>query len=117
MRKYLVTLLILLMTAFPVWSAGTVCCHLQAAPPTQPLPTHHCCDHMKLDKQHCQHSTNIERTSQADNCQCDLFQHSQFVLSLPELPVLQPVPHFAPETSIPAPLAERHETIIRPPIA
>ncbi|MBU0654121.1 MAG: hypothetical protein KJ914_03200 [Gammaproteobacteria bacterium] len=122
MRNRLVTLLILLMVALPVWSASTVCCHMQKVQQSQAMP-----------EQHCQHASTplststplsdhtstplSEQAASGDNCQCDQFQHSQFVLSLPELPLLQPTPHFAPEISIPAPLAERHETIIRPPIA
>lgn len=108
MRNRLVTLLILLMVALPVWSASTVCCHMQKVQQSQAMP-----------EQHCQHTSTplSEQSASVDNCQCDQFQHSQFVLSLPELPLLQPTPHFAPEISIPAPLAERHETIIRPPIA
>lgn len=117
MRNRLVTLLILLMTAFPVWSASTVCCHLQMAQAAGQMSAEHpCCEHMQMEKQHCQHASSSGQTIDADNCQCDQFQHSQFVLSLPDLPIMQPVAHFVPERSIPTPLAERQETIIRPPI-
>lgn len=81
------------------------------------MSAHHCCDHMKMDKQHCHHASGADQTTKNGDCHCDQFQHSQFVLSLPELPTLQPASHFAPEIAIPTPLAERHETIIRPPIA
>lgn len=114
MRNRLVTLLILLMVAFPVWSASMPCCHLQQM---QKTAAHHCCHHMQGDKQHCQHASTELSASAADACHCDQFQHSQFVLSLPQFPLLQPATRFEPEQAVPAPLAERHETIIRPPIA
>ncbi len=117
MRNRLVTFLILLMVAFPVWSASTVCCHLQKASSIQSAAPHHCCDDMKMGKQHCHHAAGVDQTAKSGDCQCDQFQHSQFALSLPEIPLLQPVLHFDPEISIPTQLAERHETIIRPPIA
>ncbi|MDD5395472.1 MAG: hypothetical protein PHE17_20805 [Thiothrix sp.] len=109
MRNRLVTLLILLMVTFPVWSASTVCCHVQK---TQ---QHHCCHHAMSHADtaqgaaHCQHPA-------AGTCHCDQFQHSQFVLSLPEMPLVQSVAHFMPEMSVPTALADRHESIIRPPI-
>ena len=112
MRIRLVTLLILLMVAFPVWSASTVCCHLQK------MQQHPCCEHMQMSKQHCDHASTTlsDHAAKAGTCHCDQFQHSQFGLSLPQIPVVQPTTHFAPEMTIPTPLAERHETIIRPPI-
>jgi hypothetical protein len=110
MRNRLVTLLILLMVAFPVWSASTVCCHVQK------MQQHHCCHHAAMSHAdtaqgaaHCQHPA-------AGTCHCDQFQHSQFVLSLLEMPLVQSVAHFMPEMSVPTALADRHESIIRPPI-
>ncbi len=107
MRNRLVTLLILLMVAFPVWSASVPCCHVQN------MTGHHCC-HQTMEKQHCHHAAQMGK---ADTCHCDQFQHSQFVLSLPEWPLLQPSRRLSTKISTPTPLAERHETIIRPPIA
>jgi hypothetical protein len=94
------------MIAFPVWSASVPCCHVQK------MSAHHCC-HQQMAKPSCHHAGQMDK---ADTCHCDQFQHSQFVLSLPSMSVVQPVTRFETEHTVPAPLAERHETIIRPPI-
>lgn len=120
MRTRLVTLLILLMVAFPVWSASTVCCHVQKM---QKATVHHCCEHMQMGKQHCGHVSAslsdhaVDHAGNADTCHCDHFQHSQFVLSLAEMLVAPPANRFLPPALSFQPLPERADVLYRPPIA
>ncbi|UOG91513.1 MAG: hypothetical protein L3K52_15130 [Candidatus Thiothrix sulfatifontis] len=101
MRKHIILLLILLITALPVWSAVLVCHHVQ----TQPMQTqmqmsdHHCC----LDEQ-------------ADTCHCDQLQHAQFILSLPTTVIAAPRSHFIPPTLSPQRLPKGTDVPYRPPI-
>jgi hypothetical protein len=113
MRNRLVMFLILLMIALPVWSAATVCCHVQK------VAQHHCCEHMQMEKQHCHHLsvTADKHISVADNCHCDQLQHSQFMLSLPEIVVMTPASHFIPPALPFQRLPERADILYRPPIA
>ncbi|OQX13900.1 MAG: hypothetical protein BWK73_10975 [Thiothrix lacustris] len=110
MRKHIITFLILLMTALPVWSATRVCHHVQAAPQMMDMQAsdHHCC----LDMQK-QHSGQMS----ADTCHCDQLQHAQFILSLPEMAFATPANRFIPPTVPFQPLPERTDVPYRPPIA
>lgn len=112
MHKYIVTLLILLMTALPVWSATVLCHHEQGNPAaSQTMPQggdHHCC----LDQQQLS-----DGQTAADTCHCDQFQHAQFILSLPVTLTVAPASHFIPP-ALPLPsLPERVDLLYRPPIA
>jgi hypothetical protein len=112
MRKHIITFLILLMAALPVWSAAVVCHHVQTIPQMMTMmdtqaTDHHCC----LEKQ--------QQPSQtaADDCHCDQLQHGQFILSLPEIALVTPANHFAPPALSFQPLPERTDVLYRPPIA
>lgn len=117
MHKRLVTLLILLMVALPVWSASVTCCHLQKAQHARVMESHACCEHTKANMgQHGHHASSADQSAKTGQCSCDKVQHSQFILSLPTVPMPQPVARFGPESRVPTLPPERQETIIRPPI-
>jgi hypothetical protein len=109
MRKHIITFLILLMAALPVWSASMVCHHVQKMPQTMNMHTadHHCCH----DKQ-----VQPEQTA-GDTCHCDQFQHGQFILSLPTIAFITPTNRFIPPVLSLQPLPERTDVLYRPPIA
>ncbi|WGZ96145.1 MAG: hypothetical protein QJT81_09290 [Candidatus Thiothrix putei] len=104
MRKHIVTFLILLMAALPVWSASMVCHHV----PTMQATDHRCC--LEMQKQQ---SAQVS----ADTCHCDQLQHAQFVLSLPMLPAVVPPNGFIPQVFSPQVLPEAADVPYRPPIA
>ncbi|QTR54715.1 hypothetical protein [Thiothrix unzii] len=113
MRKHIVTFLILLMAALPVWSASMVCHHVQTMPQMMSMmdaqaTNHHCC--LEMQKQQ---STQVS----ADTCHCDQLQHAQFVLSLPMLPAAVPPDSFIPQVFSPQVLPEAADVPYRPPIA
>jgi hypothetical protein len=111
MRKHIITLLILLMAALPVWSAAAVCHHVQqkAMPPMMmQADGHGCC----LDMHKPQSSHHV-----ADTCHCDQLQHAQFVLGLPVLPAAVPPDNFILPAFSPQVLPEAADVPYRPPIA
>ena len=110
MRNRLAVFLILLMTALPVWAVSIACCHTQ--PHMQDQRRQHCCE--QHTGAHCHDAGNA---TAADNCQCDRFQHSQFVLNLPHLPQLPAASPPVPDNIYTLLLTERHDIPYRPPIA
>lgn len=116
MRKHLVTFLILLMAALPVWSVAMVCHHVQTQPQMAtvidaPSTGHHC--HLEMQKQQPQQAGQIC----ADACYCDQLQHAQFILSLPVLPTELPTHRFIPPMFSLQALPEPTDIPYRPPIA
>ena len=113
MRKHLVTFLILLMAALPVWSASMVCHHVPTMPQMMTMmdmqaTDHHCC--LEMQKQQ---SGQVS----ADTCHCDQLQHAQFILSLPVLPTAIPPDSFIPFVLSLQALPEPTDLLYRPPIA
>ena len=109
MRKHIILFLILLMVALPVWSASMVCFHVQTMPQMMDMQAsgHTCCLDMQQKTSH----------SAADTCHCDQFQHGQFILSLPEMPVAAPTNRFSTTRLVLQRLPERTDVLYRPPIA
>lgn len=109
MRKHIITFLILLMAALPVWSASMVCGHVQKMPQTMDMQAsgHTCCLDMQKQTSHIA----------ADTCHCDQFQHGQFILSLPTIAFITPTNRFIPPVLSFQPLPERTDVLYRPPIA
>ncbi|WP_093070640.1 hypothetical protein [Thiothrix caldifontis] len=112
MRKHIVTFLILLMAALPVWSASMVCHHVPTMPQTMMMESqatnHRCC--LEMQKQQ---SAQVS----ADTCHCDQLQHAQFVLSLPMLPAVVPPNGFISRVFSPQVLPAAADVPYRPPIA
>jgi hypothetical protein len=110
MRKHIIIFLILLMAALPVWSASMVCHHVQKMPQAMDMQAsgHTCC--LDMQKQQTSHSA-------ADTCHCDQFQHGQFILSLPDMPVAAPASIFIATVLPLQALPERPDVLYRPPIA
>ncbi|MDD5395450.1 MAG: hypothetical protein PHE17_20695 [Thiothrix sp.] len=111
MRKHIITLLILLMAALPVWSASAVCHHVQQKAMPQMMMQadgHDCC--LDMQKQQTNHHA-------ADTCHCDQFQHGQFVLGLPVILVAVPTNRLIPSVLPLQSLPERADAPYRPPIA
>ena len=113
MRKHIITFLILLMAALPVWSASMVCHHAQSVPQMMEMQNgeHQCC--LEMQKQHQEQQAHAA----ADTCHCDQLQHAQFILSLPEMPAAAPTNQFIPPVLSFQPLPERTDVLYRPPIA
>lgn len=109
LRKQLVTFLILLMTAFPVWSASRLCHHVQTSPVSAETHAadHHCC----LDQQ------ASSPQAAGDTCHCDQLQHAQFILSVPVVLAMTPAKRFIPPLLLSRLLPERADILYRPPIA
>jgi hypothetical protein len=110
MRKHIVTFIILLMIALPVWSASMVCYHLQMPPTSMNAQDsdHHCCP--EKQKQH-------QEQAAADTCYCDQLQSAQFILSLPDIGFVAPSNTSSHYGTAPHAFPERTDLLYRPPIA
>jgi hypothetical protein len=69
---------------------------------------HRCCLEMKKQ---------LQDQTATDTCHCDQLQHSQFILSLPEIVAVAPTSRFIPNTLPLQRLPERTDVLYRPPIA
>lgn len=106
----MVTGLIMLMALLPIRLAWSACEHVQVQQQVAQMhmSDHHCC----LEK-----NTLKVTNLQPGTCHCDQFQHAQFILDLPQLPIMAFPAHSQPWPALIQPvLTECADVLYRPPI-